>query len=53
MKEELERKLQNLGMAKDDIKLLLYEDIEKDLKKLMKKFKIDKDQLIDTIEGLE
>ena len=53
MTEELERKLQDLGMARDDIKLLLYEDIEKDIKKLMKKWKYDKDRPIDVINSLE
>jgi len=47
---KLIRELQDLGLSMTDIKLLLCEDIEKDIKKLMKKFKIDKEQLTAVIE---
>lgn len=48
------RELQAEGLSISDITTLFYgDDIEKDIKKVMKKFKINKEQLIEIIESIK
>jgi len=50
---ELYKELEKEGLlSQSEIKLLLFEDIEKDIKKLMRKYQVDGEQLIEIIESL-
>jgi len=56
LKEDVKfvKKLQAEGLSIDDIaNLFCGDNIEKDILKVMKKFKINKEQLIEVIEGIE
>ena len=50
---ELYFELKKKGLSHKDIQLLFSnDDIEKDIMKLMKKYKVDKEELIDIIESI-